>query len=139
MSRNSRHLVGLVTGVLLALGLVAAPSSTAAPPRQGSANIQVTKVTPDQVSARIRCGADPNPDGTQYLTVRVENPDGTVAMYQLDVARLCDLKRHRVTVPYVATFSTGRARVGTRVDVFATISGDSGEYNSWYEGFRVRR
>lgn len=130
-----RMLIGLVAGTLLSLGIATAPAQAAKPPWQGS-YIQITKVTPDYLSARIRCPQDPDPGGTQFFSVGITNPDGTVAFYQLDVAALCDMARHQVTVPLVS----GTAPViGSRVDIYGSIAGDSGEVNVWYEDWKVQR
>jgi hypothetical protein len=132
--RLRRLLVGLVTGLLLVLGLgsVTAPAAQAA----RTPSIQLTKVTPTSITAQIVCPTDPNPDGTQNFFLSVASPNDESAGYQLDVAALCDGRRHQVRVPYV----NGVAPVvGTRVDIFGTISGDSGEINVQYEDWRVQR
>jgi hypothetical protein len=132
-----RTLTGLLTGLLLIAGLAAtsAPATAVKPPWHGS-YIQITKVTPTAISARIQCPRDPNPDGSQNFFLSVASPNDESGGYQLDVAALCDMKRHQVTVPFL----NGVAPVvGTQVDVFGTISGDSGEVNVQYENLRVKR
>ena len=135
-----RTLAGLLSGVLLVLGLAvgaASPAAAVKPPWHGS-YIQVTKVTPDTVSARIRCPHDPNPDGSQYFSLYAVTVSGSVTVsYQADVAAYCDMKRHQVQLP--RTGGVGELAAGDRVNLYGTISGDSGEVNVWYDSYRIRR
>src|SRR4051812_9044229 len=91
-------LLACVVGLLSVAGVSAAPVEAAKPPWHGS-YIQITKTTPDSVSARIRCPHDPNPDGSQHFFVGVTRADGSTVGYDADVAALCDMQRHQVTVP----------------------------------------
>jgi hypothetical protein len=132
-----KTLAGVLTGFMLMLGLVAGTGGVAqaAPPSWHGSYVQITKITPTYVNARIRCGNDPNPDGTQWISIGITNPDGTLASYRLDVVQYCDMKRHQVTVPLYS----GTVVVGTFVDVYGSISGDGGEINFWYEDWKVQR
>ena len=133
-----KTLAVVLTGLLLMIGLTAGASApaVAAPPSWKGTYVHVTKVTPEYIQARIQCPTDPNPDGTQYFFLSVASPNDESAGYQLDVAALCDMKRHQVRVPYL----NGVAPVvGTRVDIFGSISGDGGEVNVWYEDWKVQR
>ena len=122
---------------LVLIGLVGtAPAAQAAKPPWHGSYIHITKVTPTYISARIQCPTDPNPDGTQNLFFSVASPNDESGGYFLDVAPLCYMKRHQVRVPFL----NGVAPVvGTRVDIFGTISGDGGEVNVQYEDWRVQR
>jgi hypothetical protein len=134
-----RTLVGLMTGIMLMLGLVAvSPVAEAKPPPWHGSYIQVTKLTPTTVSARIRCPQDPDPGGTQYFSLYAITVDGAVTVsYRADVAALCDMKRHHVVLQRFG--GNGDLVAGDRVNVYGTISGDSGEVNVWYDAWRVQR
>jgi hypothetical protein len=135
-----RVLAALLSGFLLVLGTVVgvAPAATAAKPPWHGSYIQVTKVTNTTVTARIRCPQDPDPGGTQFFSLYAITVDGAVTVsYRADVAALCDMRRHHVTL---ARFGgNGDLAAGDRVNVYGTISGDSGEVNVWYENWKVQR
>jgi hypothetical protein len=136
--RSLRLFAALLTGFLLVLGTVVgvAPAQAAKPSWHGS-YIQVTKVSPDTVTARIRCPLDPNPNGTQHFFLTATRADGTHVSYSADVVQYCDMRRHHVTLQRT---TTDAALVpGERVDLYGSIAGDGGEVNVWYTGWKVQR
>lgn len=111
------------SALLLATAAPLAPAAQAAPSPNNHL-LTIKSVHQSYLTVVTRCSPDPNPStGKQHLSAYT--PDQSLGFEQIT----CDGTRQRILVPY--TSSGNRLDRGDRVQVYATISGDSGEINAW--------
>lgn len=111
--------IGLIAAALtLPLAAGAAPAQAAPSPNNNM--LDITRVTTTSVTIDTSCPSDP----PQNVIVYEEAPTPRF----LGMASItCTGARQRVTV----AFSSATLAARTRVDLYVTVSGDSGEINEW--------